>query len=114
MEAGGIEPEAIENEELATSGQNRSPTGQVESDAGQPPGFAADTERADRTPTGQNESSCGHFSAPTEPPLSSPDLRIILKAWPHLPGAVKRGILAMVKTLYPPRGPSHGERAERH
>jgi hypothetical protein len=99
VEAGGIEPEAIENTKLTTSGQNRSPTGQVESDAGHPPEVATDAERAERSPTGQTESSCGHFSAPTEPPLSTPDLEVIAEAWPKLPGPIKKAMLALVAAV---------------
>ena len=112
VEAGGIEPETIDNQELTISEHTRPHPGQVESVGGQPQEFATDAEQADRSPAGQTESGSGHFCAPTEPPLVQHDLQKVVRAWHLLPEAVRRGIVAMVETVCSGTGARRGNKPD--
>jgi hypothetical protein len=45
---------------------------------------------------GQIGTTGGQISAPTEPPLPEPDLKTIAAAWPSLPAAIKKAMMALV------------------
>jgi len=73
------------------SGQTEPSSGQRSTEAGHAEELAPQTDPPARLNRGQDGTSSGQKSAPTEPPLE-----LVVDAWPRLPAAIRRGIVAMV------------------
>jgi hypothetical protein len=95
VEAGGIEPEDIENTRLATSGQTAATIGRPESQSGQREVVTPGSAPSPLPSSGHTGTSAGQISAPTEPPLTDPDLQTIAEAWPRLPAAFRKAVMAL-------------------
>ena len=110
VEAGGIEPCPADLRDDANPGQNPTNAGPSASQAGHPQKDTAVPTDKGRTETGPGGASPGpagsaiyaqqeHNNRITGKPEISRDLQDVLAAWPHLPAAIKTGILAMIRAV---------------
>lgn len=89
-------PEAVAYRGVTTFGQIEPSSGQGTPHPGQAKELATERTPHERPKPGQLRTCSGQIAAPTEPPL---DLQLVSHTWPELPEVIRRGIVAMVRTV---------------
>jgi hypothetical protein len=98
VEAGGIEPDTAEKEEVTTIGQNRPSSSQAPSHPGQGGLVEASAPTADRASSGQAGASAGEKWNVPGASVEVEGLARVIAAWPDLHPALKAAILAIVRS----------------